>query len=66
MVLLDDETQAALSMTIHTDSGFAVSFQSWEVGTSNGAPPVTVALEDAEAWLSAMLDKVRKAKAVSP
>ncbi len=66
MVLLDDETQVALSITVHPDSGFTVSFQSWEVGTTNGMSPVTVPLDDAEAWLSAMLDRVRKAKAVKP
>jgi hypothetical protein len=66
MVLLDDETQIAISMTVHADSGPTVSFQSWEVGTTNGMTPVTVSLDDAEVWLAAMLEQVRKAKAVKP
>lgn len=66
MVLLDDESQIGISMTIHADAGPTVSFQSWEVGTTNGMVPVTVTLDDAEVWLAAMLDRVRAAKAVKP
>lgn len=59
MVLMDDETHAALSMTIHEERP-TVTFQSWEPGTSNGMPPITVSCVDAKVWLEAMLKKVRE------
>ena len=63
---MDDETQVVLSMTVHADSALSVLFQSWEPGTTNGMAPVTVTIDDAETWLAAMLEQVRKAKAVKP
>ena len=59
IVLMDDETQVVLSMTVDEERP-KVTFQSWEVGTPNGAPPITVTCRDAKVWLTAMLKQVQE------
>jgi hypothetical protein len=56
---MDEETQAALSMAVHIERP-TVTFQAWQIGTSEGSPPITVTCGDAKVWLVAMLKQVQE------